>query len=372
MLKKLAKFIGALSIVAIGAMAPCDKTLAANGDVAINGDNFPDGIFADYVKKFDTNSDGILSLGETSAVSRIGLDNYKLRSVKGIEFFTQLAELRVISGHLEEIDLHNNTNLQKITVLNYEGDRFDVSNNPRLSYLQLDCSANARINQLDFSKNPNLYQLTVWAKSEEVGLNNIILNNQDTLRYLEIMSPSIKELDFSHCPALYELELSCNGMTNLDTSKNSNLEILKLDAMDIKQIDVSSNQKLGQLLMKECYELESLDLSKNPRVYNLSLSSKRIKSFKTSKYMELFSWTSAESLETLDLSDSPALSKLELGGAKVKELQLNSAYLDDLMLGEQGNISSIDLSHCFNYFRIIRNWYKFNSLNCTYYFLFVI
>ena len=59
----------------------------AESSVRIDAVNFPDPVFREYVeKKFDGDSDGLLSESEIAAVKKIEIREDSLVSVQGIEF----------------------------------------------------------------------------------------------------------------------------------------------------------------------------------------------------------------------------------------------------------------------------------------------
>ena len=93
-------------------------------------DTFPDDTFRSYVlENFDSNSDGLLSADEINAITNIGVSDYGINSLDGIEVFSNLQNLDCSFNNLSELDISNN---QKLTNL-YCGDNniveLNVANN---------------------------------------------------------------------------------------------------------------------------------------------------------------------------------------------------------------------------------------------------
>jgi len=89
----------------------------AGGDVAINSRNFPDQGFRSLVSdKYDTDGNGVLSSGEISNVKtiRIRYYDYVVRSLDGIEVFTELESLDCEENSLTSLDISNNSKLEVI------------------------------------------------------------------------------------------------------------------------------------------------------------------------------------------------------------------------------------------------------------------
>ena len=90
--------------------------LPKEGEVSINVKNFPDSAFREYVKtEFDKNGNDVLSVAELEAATRISIGgNTQIKSVKGIEYFTSLLELKCWRTSIESLDLTSNKRLRLI------------------------------------------------------------------------------------------------------------------------------------------------------------------------------------------------------------------------------------------------------------------
>ena len=113
-MKRIMRFF--LVLVMVMGFLPLNPTVSyanddvANGGVEINKDNFPDPVFRDYVKRFDTdphNGDGKLSQTELQKVTSIWISEKSVSDLKGIEYFTNLKELRCYENKLTKLDLES-------------------------------------------------------------------------------------------------------------------------------------------------------------------------------------------------------------------------------------------------------------------------
>ncbi|MBR6960171.1 MAG: hypothetical protein IKH76_06795, partial [Clostridiales bacterium] len=88
---------------------------AKTGDIEINEDSFPNEDFRSIVSRddIDLNEDGFLSQDEIKQVTELDLSDFPdCKTLEGIEFFTELRELRCNSSGLTEIDVSLNTELE--------------------------------------------------------------------------------------------------------------------------------------------------------------------------------------------------------------------------------------------------------------------
>ena len=167
-------------------------------DVEINETNFPDASFRNYLLSQDYGSDGKLTDEEIAGVTSINVSGTyfspgTISSLKGIEFFTALEDLRCSDNQLNSLDVSGCTALTTLFCYNNQLTSLDVSKNTALTWLQCD---NNQLTSLDVSKNTALEILWCY-------------NNQLT------------SLDLSKNTALKYLSCGGNQLTSLDVSKNT-------------------------------------------------------------------------------------------------------------------------------------------------------
>lgn len=168
--------------------------------------NFPDESFNRYlILNCDSNSDGHISAEEALEIKEIDMTEftkfYPVRSLAGIEHFTNLEKLRCNSHLVGELDLSSNTNLVEV----------DCSNN-NLEYIDLsDCS---KIEKLNISDN-NLRALDV---SDLSSLKELVADN----------CKGVTELNLNNNTALTSLSMKYSGLTELDLRNNKSLTYFNL------------------------------------------------------------------------------------------------------------------------------------------------
>ena len=156
-----------LSAVPVGAFAAEPGTETENGVsaqadaavpegyIAIDATNFPDPNFRDYMaRNWDQNNDKYFSPSEIAAVKGILCDNLDgdqpIKSLKGIEFFTEIWTLSCVYNELTEIDLSHNKKLSYLNCHHNKLKELDVSGLPLLETFY--CGSN-KLQTIDVSKN---------------------------------------------------------------------------------------------------------------------------------------------------------------------------------------------------------------------------
>ncbi len=86
-------------------------------NIPIDEPHFPDAVFREYVRRFDTNSDGTLSAAEIAMVTGIYVSDSGISSLQGVEYFTALQYLNCYNNQLTTLDLSNcpNLNISNVT-----------------------------------------------------------------------------------------------------------------------------------------------------------------------------------------------------------------------------------------------------------------
>ncbi|MBR3434969.1 MAG: hypothetical protein IKG88_03665, partial [Bacteroidales bacterium] len=223
--------------------------------VAVDGQNFPDTNFRNWVKAQSYGSDGILTKAEIAAVTGIDVSYESISSLKGIEYFTALKELECYNNQLTSLDVSNNTAL---TTLGCDGNKLtelDVSNNAALTYLY--CNDN-QLTSLDVSKNTALDAL----RCSNNQLTSLDVSNNTALYDLDCYNNQLTSLDVSGCTELTTLECYINQLTFLSVSGCTALTWLKCYQNQLTTLDVSGCTALTWL---RCYnnQLTTLVVSNN-------------------------------------------------------------------------------------------------------------
>ena len=215
-----------------------EEAVTATGDIKLDVAHFPDANFQKYLSEnVDTNKDGSLSAAERDAVTEINVQNARIKSLNGIQYFTQLVMLRCYNNQLTKLDVSKNTQLKYLWCYNNQLTELDVSKNIQLAAV---VCWNNQLTKLDVSKNMQMTILYCY-------------NNQ------------LKSLDVSKNAKLMSLHCDNNQLTKLDVSKNAQLEILYCDNNQLTNMDVSKNVQL-EILHCGNNRLTNMDISKNTKL----------------------------------------------------------------------------------------------------------
>ena len=214
-----------------------NETLEPNGEggLPIDEEHFPHGVFRNTIRnQFDTDRDGYLTEEELKVITNIDVSSTGIRSLQGIEYFTELESLDCSSDKLTELDLSKNPKLMFVYCAYNELTELNTSHNSEL--VSLNCAGN-QLTKLDLSQNR-------------------------ILRDLYCESNRLKELDVSHNSSLVELNVGWNRISKLDLSKNYILSNLDAMNMNLTELDVSCNEYLASL---SCYgnKITKLDVREN-------------------------------------------------------------------------------------------------------------
>ncbi len=237
-----------------------------SGYVPVDKTVFPDPVFLDLVKDYDTNpKDGCLSTSELDAVTSIDCRNMSIRDLTGIGSFTKLTYLNCTENQLKNLDLGKNASIH---------------------YLY--CSDN-QIESLVLHPSANLTEL-LCANNKIASLD---LGSTTNIRELDCRNNQLTSLNVSAFGKLEKLWISANKVTAIDVSKNPELTLLYLPDNRVSELDLSKNTKLRYLNCSMNY-LKELDLSNNAKLYQI--------------------YCHTNGLKKLDLSNCPSLTEVDCKG----------------------------------------------------------
>ncbi len=234
------------------------KTTAAQSEetegVKIDEAHFPDSNFREFVtQKFDTNpKDGTLSKDELAKVTDLNCDksysgvtdDEKIKSLKGIEYFTSLKTLSCRRNLLTELDVSNNSELEYLECSENQLSALDVSNHQALK--ELSCAYNHQLSALDVSNCP-------------------------ALKMLECEVTHLGALDVSSCSALEKLYCDGAHLSVLVLGNNPNLNYLNFSDNQLASVNIGSNAlKYSERYDHFHYHSNSYDIVVADNRYRLS------------------------------------------------------------------------------------------------------
>ncbi len=173
-----------------GVSATCEVIVTSPLVAEINSTNFPDENFRNWILARDYGKDAILSEDEIKSVTSIDVagtsDNPgKIKSLKGIEYFTALDRLNCEYNQLTSLDVSKNTALTRLNCYNNKLNSLDLSSNTALIFIN--CYGNG-ISTIDVSKNINLETLACQANN----LTTLDVSNNKKINWLIIHHNKIK------------------------------------------------------------------------------------------------------------------------------------------------------------------------------------
>ena len=311
------------------------ETQPGTSDVAIDETNFPDDNFRELVKTLDGGDDGSFTPDEIAKITRIEYKNQGIKSLKGIEHFTNLTVLVCSENPLTSLDVSQNTKLEWLRCSSTELTSLDVTANTEL--IGLECNNN-QLSELDVSNNRKLDVL----ECQRSQLRSLDVSNNTALTDLKVMNNQLTTLDTSNNTEL--LTLNCYGNSNLqiDVRANTKLKYLNCSLTFPGNLDVTNNTALEYL---SCYgsALTSLDVSNNPNLGILLCNGNWLTSLDVSQNTALTHLECQNNqLTELDVSRNTALSTLRCQENKLAFLNLeNNTKLTAEKLSCHGNAGPV-------------------------------
>jgi len=221
-----------------------DSSEPIQESIAINEINFPDANFRKYLLSRNFGADGVVTYEEIAEIEDINLYDEKIKSLKGIEFFTAMKRLICsLDGLLTSLDISKNKVLEELTCYHNKLTSLDVSKNHWL--VELNCSDN-QLTSLDVSNNPMLKELNCGGNK----LVSLDVSNNSMLKTLDCRNNKLTTLDVSNNTAIETLACQGNSLTSLDLSNNMAIHYLYIYQNNIKGLKMNAlvnslPQKLG-------------------------------------------------------------------------------------------------------------------------------
>ena len=254
-----------------GASAQAEEEFVQPESVEINSTNFQATSFQNYVKQYDKDGNGSLSLEERNKVTTIELpEGSYCPTMKGIEYFPELVTLKCPDAHVRSLDVSKNLKLKTLWCYWNNLEQLDVSKNKALK--ELLCGDNY-LTTLNVSQNEALE----WLSTNDMRskLNSLDVSYNKALKHLECTKNGLTSLDVSSNEALEQLVCYGNPLTELDVSKND-----KLTSLDCRRCGLTSLKFGSAVSSMECDEnqLTELDISQNTKWTDLRCGDNKLTS----------------------------------------------------------------------------------------------
>ena len=207
--------------------------------------NISDANFEKYLVTQKIDKDGLVNgridVDDAKGVKEMAIPSSGIKSLAGIEFFTDLTKLDCDFNSITALDLSKNVNLTYLDCDHNYLTTLDLGKNTNLTYLDI---YNNSLTSIDLSKNLNLAYLDC---SDNSGLMVLDISKNNKLTSLDCSFTSIKLLDVSKNVGLTELDCSNGKFSTLDVSENLALTYLDCSQNSLSVLDVSKNVKLAGL-----------------------------------------------------------------------------------------------------------------------------
>lgn len=283
------------------------KSQIKGKDLKIKGDITKLNCIGNKLTKLDVTSAPQLEVLQAEFNFLTELDLSKSVNLLNVEFF---------SNSIKEIDITNCPRLVRFVGSGNYISNIDLTKSLELEYF--DCARMSRIESLDFSNCHKLKHVIV----NECSLSKLEIPSDAPLEELLCEKNRIDNLDLSHFDKLLELNCSNNKLTKFDVFSPV---IRTLYAMnnDLREIDLSKARDLKYLALMNNPNLLSIDLSKNPKIETLSLSSCGLSELNVTAQKELNRlWCNSNKISSLDLRNN----------SKLYSFQVKSNLLDKVLL----------------------------------------
>lgn len=178
----------------------------------------------------------------------------------------------------------------------------------------------------------------------ENQLTELDLSKNPDLEFLQCDSNQLKTLNVSGCTKLYWLNCYENELTDLDTSTNIALQDIQCGYNQFEKMDFTNNTALTSLA---CFAnpITELDISNNTELSDLFCQWTQLTSLDLRNNTELTFLCCYESaLTSLDVSKNTKLTNLIVSGNKLKTIDVSNNEVLRSIVISNNNISSLDLT----------------------------
>ncbi len=273
--------------------------------IPIDAEHFPDDAFRAYLLNElteyyypadETHATPYFTTESALLVEMINCEGMGVRSLQGIEIFTNITALKCGSSYIEYPDQKTFWGQNELTTL-------DVSMFPHLQHLS--CNGN-KLTELDVSHNTELEDLVTFDMK------------------------TLTSLDVTRLPKLSFLQCHNSGLTSLDLSNNPNLTYLDCQRNELTSLAVADKPELWHISC-ELNRLNSLTLRGLPSLTELNCSGNALR------------------IQTLDLSECSALETASVGIAWKEENGNWTSYrnsINVLVLANNANLRRLDCAYC--------------------------
>ena len=160
-------------------------SLAAEGEVDVNAENFPDEVFRSYVSEnIDKDQNGSLSQDGINLVFFLNVGKKGISDLTGIEYFTKLISLNCNNNNITSLDLSKNTALLGLLCQYNKLTELDLSQNPKMEAVTANDN---EIENIKFNENAPIENIELMNNK----LTSLVIVNPDKLEFLSLDSNNL-------------------------------------------------------------------------------------------------------------------------------------------------------------------------------------
>ncbi|SFQ40871.1 Leucine Rich repeat [Lachnospiraceae bacterium XBB1006] len=352
------------------------QSVRAEGGVAVDEAHFPDDRFREYVSStFDTNNDGVLSEDEIKEATDFSCSNMGIRSLAGIEYFTEARDLACDWNQLTELDVSKNRELHWLSCNDNQLPRLDVSGCTKLTWL--DCSNN-KLTKLDVSGCTQLKSLYCFGNklTTLIGADRVDYVDNEGHGYEDYedhestesvdTSAKVVKVDKAHFPDRYFRKYvhkycDTNGdgwlsereigkITSVCVGFNGIFEEFSIDREFSGRVsNLAGIEYFKALRGLDCGEnhLTKLDLSKNTNLRVLDCGKNHLTKLDVSRCTKLkYLFCGENKLTKLNVSKNMQLKQLECNDNKLTKLNVGKKTKLEWLDCGYNKLRKLDVSGC--------------------------
>lgn len=307
--------------------------------------------------KIDANNDGEIQMAEALSVYKLNIDNSLIANVNGLEAFSNLKELNLMSNNLTSFNLSfpilNSLNisfnsLSSINIANCPLlQSIDITNNNIATQALSSSSLVNLFTGGDELQNLNLQGIPS-IKKVLVSYSNLQTLNAENMPFLEELeignAPMLSQLNLSGSLKLKSLNMKFTGLTNLDLTNLTGLKQLDCNDNKFQTAILDGCTALSFVKVEDSF-LTSISLNNTPSLSVMSLSNNNLTSVTLNNvyYLNFFECKNNQ-LTNLTINNAPNLTTVFISSNKLPALNLSTATKIKTLVCSYNKLLNLDVS----------------------------
>jgi Leucine-rich repeat (LRR) protein len=204
----------------------------------------------------DENGDGTIQKNEALKVTKLYVSKQGIKSLDGIEQFTNLIEFGCHYNEIKNLDLKTLKKLQFLYAFNNLLESININGLTELKHIHIHNNPNLVVN-IDLLQFKNLEELQI----ENNRISKLNLKNLKNLKFVNAENTRLIEIQIEGCDNLEQLWLSKNQLISVDFKPLTKIEYISLSYNPVKHIDIRQLKGLKKISCLDCYHLKQINTS---------------------------------------------------------------------------------------------------------------